>query len=606
MLASTIEKGRVKKILKAHSSSSCVASAVSDDTSAEYSKIMSRLTSFKKESRKATKTNNMKMQWYAEQTSLSQSLSRCEDELSKIVQQMILGSISAIEAGVHEAIEESARLLSTRTSTQQNFWEQFQELKSMLQHISRKGDLGSTDCLERTVSADVSIVTSDNYSAARSIFAELLVSSLSAHSQQWQELIDTEKSLYEELRSMSVSISSNLQSDRLTEQNRKLREDMDLSETEEYEIELLVYDWMRKLERVDKEYSDSINLISIEHQHKCVVSLGVDPHSKNGGWPDHEHEIFVKIYRRAQQVGSRKDLHEQLSSALSGRCAEPESISIHEQWYRSLRASATKRKSLTETYTSNRSEIIAQAQSAIYEARENMKERREKDTRLQEHEEHRLKVHKKLLDLQRKRDLMLMEEKAKADLEAALKEEELRALKIQALEEAEKKRNQVKEYQRAKAEERAKIMEKERQLQEEYIRMVNMEVERNRSKVERRRIILHEKEEERRNRERAFFEKEEKRRELISKIAEQCPYWDSVQNAVSKLDHLTAASKGHEYIKGPDPGRGFLPVNGFTSRKIMSDAKFRIAVALREAGVAHSSAARDLVQKLHVRPNAPF
>ncbi len=41
---------------------------------------------------------------------------------------------------------------------------------------------------------------------------------------------------------------------------------------------------------------------------------------------------------------------------------------------------------------------------------------------------------------------------------------------------------------------------------------------------------------------------EEKRLQKLLKLAEQVPYFDSIQSTTSKLDHITASVKGHEYI----------------------------------------------------------
>ncbi len=67
-----------------------------------------------------------------------------------------------------------------------------------------------------------------------------------------------------------------------------------------------------------------------------------------------------------------------------------------------------------------------------------------------------------------------------------------------------------------------------------------------------------------------------------------------------------AAVKAQEYVEGEELGRGFIPMFGFTDKKIFSDIRFKIGVALREAGVHMSSAARTIVNQLHPRPQAPI
>ena len=54
-----------------------------------------------------------------------------------------------------------------------------------------------------------------------------------------------------------------------------------------------------------------------------------------------------------------------------------------------------------------------------------------------------------------------------------------------------------------------------------------------------------------------------------STLHNKVPYFEAIQNAHSKLDHITASAKGHEYFKGEDLGRGFIPMFGFTDQKVV-------------------------------------
>jgi hypothetical protein len=77
-------------------------------------------------------------------------------------------------------------------------------------------------------------------------------------------------------------------------------------------------------------------------------------------------------------------------------------------------------------------------------------------------------------------------------------------------------------------------------------------------------IILIEREEEKKRKEEEYKQIEQKKIEYLAKLAQQVPYWDAIQNVSSKLDYITAAAKTHEYIKGEDFARGYMPLNGFT------------------------------------------
>lgn len=90
---------------------------------------------------------------------------------------------------------------------------------------------------------------------------------------------------------------------------------------------------------------------------------------------------------------------------------------------------------------------------------------------------------------------------------------------------------------------------------------------------------------------------------FVSYYDAQVPYYDAIQDASSRLDHITASAKGHEYVASGDPlYRGHLPLNGFTDGKVIQDSRFRLAEALRRCGVAGSEAARAVVAQFHPRP----
>ena len=86
-------------------------------------------------------------------------------------------------------------------------------------------------------------------------------------------------------------------------------------------------------------------------------------------------------------------------------------------------------------------------------------------------------------------------------------------------------------------------------------------------------------------------------------LASTVPYWDAVKNATSQLDHVTAAVKAQEWVPPEEVTRGFLSSYGFCDKKVVRDTRFRLAEALREAGIARSKVAAEVVQKFHQRPH---
>ena len=69
-----------------------------------------------------------------------------------------------------------------------------------------------------------------------------------------------------------------------------------LLENEDYEVEVFVNDWIKKLEALDKEFKESTNLLCTEHNHRCSTTFGVDP-NKYGGWDPDQHEHLSRYSR---------------------------------------------------------------------------------------------------------------------------------------------------------------------------------------------------------------------------------------------------------------------------------------------------------------------
>ena len=69
-----------------------------------------------------------------------------------------------------------------------------------------------------------------------------------------------------------------------------------------------------------------------------------------------------------------------------------------------------------------------------------------------------------------------------------------------------------------------------------------------------------------------------------------------------------AASAAHfEQFEHFDRSRGHCPMFGFNTKKVLRDARFRLGLYLREAGVAGSAAAHSAVMRVvGPLPDAPF
>mmetsp|Transcript_4998 Transcript_4998/g.5200 ORF Transcript_4998/g.5200 Transcript_4998/m.5200 type:complete len:166 (+) Transcript_4998:81-578(+) len=95
---------------------------------------------------------------------------------------------------------------------------------------------------------------------------------------------------------------------------------------------------------------------------------------------------------------------------------------------------------------------------------------------------------------------------------------------------------------------------------------------------------------------------EQQRIEKLNALARKVPYYNSILNAKADLQKTTVARFNDFYQEGSlglaDFQHGTKRMHFFPDEKIFSDVRFRLGVALREAGVAQSSYARAVVKEM--------
>lgn len=124
----------------------------------------------------------------------------------------------------------------------------------------------------------------------------------------------------------------------------------------------------------------------------------------------------------------------------------------------------------------------------------------------------------------------------------------------------------------------------------------------NKPRIEFRKELYNQKLKEKKLKEEELIEKEKQQLLFLQKLAEGVPYIQAIRDAKPRLMDLTTAVKGHQFVSHQEFSRGHMPLQGFTTNDIVNDARFRLACALREAGLAGSEAARSAVEAFHPRP----
>ena len=361
-------------------------------------------------------------------------------------------------------------------------------------------------------------------------------------------------------------------------------------------------DWKHFAEEGEAEPTIKEEKTTVKESMVPPSASDIGPQSSSGPWSQEEHMAFVKTFRRFNaQGGARKTLIQQWLTILPDKSREE--VLRHEVWHRGCRAIAEKVKAATATYETSRAVILSSAKGAIAEVREERARVRLEEKERQRQERERLMIHEHLMEL---REARRVENETASEEEAQREEERARLERLRREQwelEQEARKSLVAKFQNARrerSEREAAEAEATRQKQEAAMREL---IEQNRGHVERRELLRLEKEQDKVRRLAQKAEEEAQRLELLMKLAASVPYWDAVENATSQLDHVTAAAKAQEWVQPEQLTRGFLESYGFGDKKIVRDTRFRLAEALREAGIAQSRVAAEVVQRFNPRPH---
>lgn len=275
------------------------------------------------------------------------------------------------------------------------------------------------------------------------------------------------------------------------------------SESLELELELVMEHWLHKIAVLDKTHE--VNVLAKETEKATFyaeVGLPMDTIKQDpyAGWRSTDHDIFVKIYKKAQVTGMQRKAMLDIMRAELPKIAH-ESILTHEEWYRKMKFIGAKYKDAEALYTTARADMIAQAKVKLHEHRALKLELLQREREAEIHEKHRSEIHARLSELQAQRfehdqEALALHKQQEAELLAKLRAQE------EALQqEKSEKKQQVEQFkalrEAAEAQARAAQVEQQKAAQEQLKALI----EANRPNVERRAQLVNEKEEQRRQRE---------------------------------------------------------------------------------------------------------
>lgn len=346
---------------------------------------------------------------------------------------------------------------------------------------------------------------------ASSVVADVIVQYRHNHATHSNELYKQELALRAEVASSTRSVMSMINDDMLRQSDQAFSEeilrlvqednkDLDVSlDTLAVDIAEVIYSFYERLRVLDEGHAEMTAKRDAERL-AIYDSLSIDPTDTYQGWEASDHDIFCKIFKKAQVTGmKRKIMMELLTSQLPSKSMDD--ILLHEEWYRKMKLLQGKYKDAEAVYKTNRQDLMNEARKAVADFIVQKKEEEERDRLLDEQEMRREALHRKLSTQQeeKEREMRAKLEEMKqqeAERRAQLEEEDRRR---------EAERSQKKELVQVFRQQRLAILEEKKRLQLEEEAMaaaaLKEEIERNRSKVEQREKKLEEKLQQRKQRE---------------------------------------------------------------------------------------------------------
>jgi len=325
----------------------------------------------------------------------------------------------------------------------------------------------------------------------------------------------------------------------------------------------------------------------------------------NGGWSDSLHSKFLSI--RNQATSAMKTRRRTLDALVEGFEGEVgrEEVEEHEKWVvlrellggkvRDIRVEGQRREEIA----------LATGHTKICEVFEvGMRDWQEKEE-WEEFLEMRGELKERLGVLRNEKAVRDEEERKVRCEKQRTEEEERKRMEEERRREMDAKKSAVEEYLIEKEEELRKERELLKLEEEEEKKRKRDRMGKNKGRVRYRKIERAEKLlENLRKERRAMVEKERRERALV-KISESVPYFQNIQEMEADIHKSTIATDGWSSFEGLELGP-YGDMLGFSDTKIMSDVKFRIGCALREAGLNQTNYAHSVIQKLHPRPKAPI
>jgi hypothetical protein len=375
---------------------------------------------------------------------------------------------------------------------------------------------------------------------AAGIMAQLFLQVHQSQEGEWTRLSDSSARLYAEVVGDRRRILSELRAQNSEALAEEITSAIHVVEGDDAETELYVEETIHKLHSIMSSHREMLALLNqqLEMTH---AKYGTSAQERCGGWKREDHDVFVKILKRAELAGTaRKLIVEQFRQQLAHLSLD--TVAMHEEWYREIKLTQARKHELIQSHEQSLVELVQSAKADLAAFREQRSDERRQDLEYRRFEERRQDLH-----------ILLAQQRAEKDVKDAIAAQKLAELEreqmdshIAAVEKARRRalemQAQVNEFRALKAAEAAVEAERRRVEAEARAQELKAQVESNRENVEQRGEAYWQKEEAKRLKMEEMQQREIRRRELLAKIAEQvrcCWFFMSSVDGVYVVMHYT-------------------------------------------------------------------
>ena len=328
-----------------------------------------------------------------------------------------------------------------------------------------------------------------------------------------------------------------------------------------------------------------------------------------GGWLLSEHQMFVKIWKECIDRGKGHGSFRKRMAMLLPHIGRDD-LTEHVSWFERHRYLQRQLREENVRWERLMIEKLSETENIVLRIYQEEKRNETRQAQLEQMQKKGGKLHAKLREMRTAyEERQRREEKENEKLQKIHDEEEKKRIEAE-----DRKRNEEKKNVQYFQDEKKKRQEREREMEEEYKKSVEdatrAEAPVREARIEHRRVVLAQREEERKN----SMAQAERQKEEISKSLEklktQCLYFEKIQDIKENQDPLHVlqvtrafdiAVKEMEALRAAGFGlhaRGHAPLNGFQSKKIVGDIRFKLVEQLRTAGLQATPYAQACIMNM--------